>query len=114
MSFPNQETCKEMRAKIEAARKHVVKEPLCATIRDVDGKIVERGLLPICPWCGEVEYSHAYGFWDGWHVGAEREYSCSKCRQPFTTISLSVPPDMTPNQLYEWIAAFYRTEVMPE
>lgn len=85
--------------------KKVEREPTNGVIYE-DDKIVKNGLRVVCPYCGEIGIHHGHGgSVNIWTVGAVERRECTKCRKQFHTISLTVPPDMTPEGFYSSVAA---------
>ena len=72
--------------------KYIAKEATNGVIYDSAGQIAHNGLLEICPFCGESV--------NIWTVGAIERRECTKCRKQFHKISLTVPPDETPEAFY--------------
>ena len=85
--------------------KKVEREPTNGVIYE-DDKVVKNGLRVVCPYCGEIGIHHGHGgSVNIWTVGAVERRECTKCRKQFHTISLTVPPDMTPEDFYSSVAA---------
>lgn len=81
--------------------KCIAKEATNGVIYDSAGQIVHNGLLEICPFCGEMNnHFGSGGSVNIWTVGAIERRECTKCRKQFHTISLTVPPDETPEAFY--------------
>ena len=86
---------------MERNGKHIAKEATNGIIYDSAGQIVHNGLLEICPFCGEMNnHFGSGGSVNIWTVGAIERRECTKCRKQFHTISLTVPPDETPEAFY--------------
>ncbi len=82
---------------MERNGKHIAKEATNGIIYDSAGQIVHNGLLEICPFCGEMNnHFGSGGSVNIWTVGAIERRECTKCRKQFHKISLTVPPDETP------------------
>lgn len=70
-------------------------------IYEDSGKIVKNGLRVICPHCGEIGLHQGRGgSVNICTVGAIERRECTKCRKQFSTISLTVPADMAPEDFY--------------
>lgn len=81
--------------------KHIVKEATNGIVYDSAGQIAHNGLLEICPFCGEMNnHFGSGGSVNIWAVGAIERRECTKCRKQFHKISLTVPPDETPEAFY--------------
>ena len=81
--------------------KHIAKEATNGIIYDSAGQIAHNGLLEICPFCGEMNnHFGSGGSVNIWTVGAIERRECTKCRKQFHKISLTVPPDETPEAFY--------------
>lgn len=86
---------------VERTGKHIAKEATNGIIYDSAGQIVHNGLLEICPFCGEMNnHFGSGGSVNIWTVGAIERRECTKCRKQFHKISLTVPPDETPEAFY--------------
>lgn len=86
---------------VERNGKHIAKEATNGIIYDSAGQIVHNGLLEICPFCGEMNnHFGSGGSVNIWTVGAIERRECTKCRKQFHKISLTVPPDETPEAFY--------------
>lgn len=86
---------------MERTGKHIAKEVTNGIIYDSAGQIVHNGLLEICPFCGEMNnHFGSGGSVNIWTVGAIERRECTKCRKQFHKISLTVPPDETPEAFY--------------
>lgn len=82
------------------ARKTLERELTNGVIYDGE-KIVHNGLRIICPHCGEGGLSQGRGgSVNIWTVGAIECRECTKCRNRFNTITLTVPNGMTPEAFY--------------
>ncbi len=83
----------------------LAREATNAVIYD-GGTIVKNGLRVVCPFCGEAGLHHGHGgHINIWTVGAIERRQCTKCREQFTTIALTVPPDVTPEDFYSAVKA---------
>lgn len=70
-------------------------------IYEDSGEIVKNGLRVICPHCGKIGLHQGRGgSVNIWTVGAIERRECTKCRKQFSTISLTVPADMAPEDFY--------------
>ena len=86
---------------MERNRKRIAKEATNGIIYDSTGQIIHNGLLEICPFCGETNNHFGIGgSVNIWTVGAIECRECTKCRKQFHKISLTVPPDETPEAFY--------------
>lgn len=65
-----------------------------------------KGLLPICPHCGQVKHHQGVGgSVNIWTVGSVQLMECTKCRKRHKTITLTVPPEMEPEDFYLQISS---------
>lgn len=74
-----------------------------AVIYDPDGNI--KGINEMCPHCKKykVFINDTVHFYHIWSVGAVKQWECNQCRKRFHTLTLAVPPGMTPEEFYQQI-----------
>lgn len=83
------------------ADKEVRLDPTNAVIVSrADGKILLNGIHQRCPHCGAA-LLHNHNAVIIWKVGAVEKWECCKCRKQYNTITLPVPVDTTPEEIYE-------------
>lgn len=83
------------------ADKEVRLDPTNAVIvSTADGKIIHNGVHQRCPHCGAA-LLHNHNAFIIWKVGAVEKWECGKCRKQYNTITLPVPVDTTPEEIYE-------------
>jgi len=83
-------------------RKQFRLDPTNAVITGPDGQIIENGVHMRCPHCGKpLLHNHDTVLIHS--VGATRKWECCKCRKQYKTLTLPVPPSLTPEQFYAQI-----------
>ena len=93
------------------ANKEVRLDPTNAVIvLRADGKIIHNGIHQRCPHCGAA-LLHNHNAVIISKVGAVEKWECCKCRKQYNTITLPVPADTTPEEIYENIRKALFVEV---
>ena len=79
-------------------------EATTAVICNTNGNIVENGLRRVCPHCQSVYlFQSGHQAIEIWRVGASGLWECTKCRKRHHSLTLSVPQNMSPKELYRTI-----------
>lgn len=95
------------------ADKEVRLDPTNAVIvTRADGKIIHNGVHQRCPHCGAA-LLHNHNAFIICKVGAVEKWECGKCRNQYNTITIPVPVDTTPEEIYENIRKALFVEDQP-
>lgn len=95
------------------ADKEVRLDPTNAVIvTRADGKIIHNGVHQRCPHCGAA-LLHNHNAFIICKVGAVEKWECGKCRKQYNTITIPVPVDTTPEEIYENIRKALFVEDQP-